>query len=281
MENTNPVNNKRNKESEAQEKMRMTDRFITAMFLPNEYGKLLKLKMGKVVNYFLVLLLLISVIQYVIPVLGAIAGMGGLKNIILNEIPEFSLKDGTFAFDGKIEQENVETGVYFLVDTSVDKYTEEDIPADVVQAILISRTNILVYNNVSGLGGMVQEESFEHYKEFTITNQTVADASIIIYISMFFSFMILYMLTFIRYLFSGLFYAVVMYLLTKTMLSNTEFGTVYKVALFAKSTGAIVIAVTYCINSALFVLAGSAFNMLLTVIIINKALIQMERKSVL
>lgn len=279
MEYTTPVNDKNNGNNAKQEKMRMSDRFITAMFLPKDYGKLLKLKTGRIISYFLLLLLLVSVIQYVIPTLGAIAGMGGVKNIILNEIPEFSLKDGKFSFAEKLEQEDENTGVYLLVDTSVNKFTKDDIPEDVVEAIMVSSTNILVYNSVSGLGGMVQEDTFDHYKELTITNKTVADASIIIYIAMFFAFIILYVMTFVKYLFSGLFYAVVMYLLTKTMLMETEFGAIYKVALFAQSTGAIVVAVTYCINSTLFILAGSAFNMLITIIIMNKALLQMKMEQ--
>ena len=279
MEYTNPMNNKNNEGNREQERMKMSDRFITAMFLPKEYGKLLKLKMGKIVSYFLVLILLVSTIQYAIPTLGAIEGMGGIKNIILNEIPDFSLKDGKFSYDEKVEEQDETAGIYFLVDTSVDKFTKEDIPEDVVEAIIVSNTNILVYNNISGLGGIVQEETFDHYTDFTITNQTVADLSGLIYVTMVFIFIMLCVMLAVEYLFSGLFYAVVMYLLAKTMLMEMDFGTVYKIALFAKSTGAIVMAVTYCINNTLFILAGSSFNMLLTIIIMNKALIQIKLKQ--
>ena len=58
-----------NHSSKDNEKMNMADVFVTAMFLPGEYGKLLKLKTGKVVGYLALLMLLISVIQYAIPVL--------------------------------------------------------------------------------------------------------------------------------------------------------------------------------------------------------------------
>lgn len=279
MEYTNPVNNKSNEQKEKQERMKMSDRFITAMFLPKEYDKLLKLKMGKMISYFLVLVLLVSIIQYAIPTLGAVAGMGGIKNIILNEIPDFSLKDGRFSYDEKVEKLDEEAGIYFMVDTSVDKFTREDVPDDVIEAIMVSNSNMLVYNKISGLGGITQEETFDHYKDFTITNQTVADASLAIYLTMLFIFIMLYVMLAVEYLFSGLFYALVMYLLTKTMLMEMNFGTVYKIALFAKSTGAIVMAITYCINNNLFILAGSSFNMLLTIIIMNKVLLQMKLKQ--
>lgn len=279
MEYINPVNGDNNEDRAKKNPMRMSDRFLTAMFLPKEYRTLLELKMSKMVNYLCLLMLLVSVIQYAIPALGAIAGMGGIKNIILNEIPEFSLKEGIFSYDGKVEKLDESAGVYFLIDTSVERFTKDDIPEDIVEAILVSSTNILVCNNISGLGGVVQEDTFGHYKDFVITNQTIADASSIIYVMMFFVFVLLYILTFVKYLFSGLFYAFVMYLLTRTMLMKTEFGKIYKTALFAQSTGAIVIAVTYCINTTIFILAGSAFNMLITVIIMNKALIQMKMEQ--
>ena len=276
MEHTNTANNHN---AAKPNNMRMTDRFLTAMFLPKEYGKLLSLKIGKMICYLFLLLLLVSVIQYAIPALGAIAGLGGVKNIVLNEIPEFSLKAGKFSYAGRVEQQDDNSGVYFLMDTSTDKFTKDDIPEDAMEAILVSSTNILVCNNISGLGGIVQEDTFDHYKDFTITNQTVADSSAILYIAMFFMFILLYVMTFIKYLFSGLFFAVVMYLLTRTMLMEMEFGKVYKVALFAQSTGAIVIAITYCINTTLFILAGSAFNMLITVIIMNRALIHLKMEQ--
>lgn len=276
MEDTNSVNKDNNAKPD---NMRMSDRFLTAMFLPREYGKLLDLKIGKVISYFFWLVLLVSVIQYAIPALGAIAGLGGIKNIVLNEIPEFSLKEGKFSYADKVEQENNSSGMYFLVDTNVDKFTKDDIPEDAMEAILVSSTNILVCNNVSGLGGIVQEDTFDHYKDFTITNQTVADSSTVLYVVMFFVFVLLYAMTLVKYLFSGLFFAVVMHLLTRTMLMEMEFGKVYKVALFAQSIGVIVAAITYCINNTLFILAGSAFNMLITIIIMNKALIQMKMEQ--
>lgn len=279
MEYTNQMKNKSDEGRQEQEGMKISDRFITAMFLPKEYGKLLKLKKGKIISYFFLLLLLVSTIQYAIPTLGAIVGMGGIKNIILNEIPDFSLKDGKFSYNEKIEKRDDESGVYFLVDTSVQRFTKEDVPEDVVEAIMVSNTNMLVYNNISGLGGIVQEENFERYKEFSITNQTVADADIVLYLAMLPVFVMLCIVLAVEYLFSGLFYALVMYLLTKTMFMKMDFGTVYKIALFAKSTGAIVMAVTYCINNTLFILAASSFNMLITIIIMNKALVQIKLKQ--
>ena len=83
----------------------LIDSMITAMFLPKEYGKLLKLSNKRIVRYVAVVMFLVCVIQYAILGLGSIAGLGGIQGIVMNEIPEFSLQDGTFYLGEKIEKE--------------------------------------------------------------------------------------------------------------------------------------------------------------------------------
>lgn len=275
MENMNSEGNTQQKI----ESMGIADRFITAMFLPKEYGRLLKLTMGKIVSYLFLLILLISVVQYGIPTLGAIAGMGGIRNIVLNEIPDFSLKDGKLSFGEKIEQQDDDMGVYILVDTSKKKFTKEDVPEEMAEAVLVSQSNILFYNNVSGIGGILQEDTFDNYKALTLSNEILADGAFWIYVILGMAFVGIYVFMFAKYLFAALFYAAIMYLLAKTMMMDLTFGKVYLIALFAQSLGGIVQAVTYCIGSPVLMLTGSAFNMLVTVILMNKALITMKMES--
>lgn len=274
MENTAP-----NREDTKNEtgKMSMADRFMTAMFLPKEYGKLLRQSAGKLVQFLAVLILLAAVIRYAIPALGALAGMGGVKNIILNEIPDFSLENGTFFLDEKIEKSDETSGIYLIVDTSVEQYTKDDVPANMIEAIMISKSNMILYNQVAGLGGMVQENKFEDLQGITINNQTVAEQSTLIYICLVFLFLFLYCFEIVKYLAVGLFYAIFMNLLAKTMMmANITFGKVYKIALYAQSVGVVVNAVMYCINIPILVMAGSSFAMLITVMIMNRVLVQIK-----
>lgn len=259
--------------------MNITDRFITAMFLPKEYGRLLQLSIGKLISFLVLLILLVSVIRYVVPVLGAIAGMGGMKNIIMNELPEFALQDGTFTLDEKLERTDELSGVYIIVDTSVDEYTKADVPANMVEAIMVSKSNILVYNEVMGMGGMVQENKFADYKDITITNETIAKNSFLIYFCLLILWIMLYAFEMIKYLLAGLFYAIVMFLLVQTMMVESTFGEVYRTAIYAQTTGAIVNAVMYCINIPILILTGNSFAMLITVILMNKAFAQIRLQS--
>lgn len=252
--------------------MSIADRFITAMFLPSEYPALLKLKTGKVVSYLCVLILLACMIQYAIPVLGAIAGNGGVRNYIMYQLPEFSLENGVLDIAERIEVDNEEAGLYVLVDTDADRYTEADVEKTRAESILVSSTNILMYNNVAGLGGMAQEQKFSEFKDAVINNKTIADMTPFIYIMLLVMFGMLYIASFARYLFLGLCYGILMHLLVKVMMGNMSFGDSYKVALFAQSVGVIVSALAYFIGQPVIIMTASAFAMFVTIIIMNRVL---------
>lgn len=274
-------NQKKVEEQQEPEKMRMSDCFITAMFLPREYDNLLNLKAGRRITYLVLLMLLVAVIQYAIPTLGAIAGLGGVRNIILHEIPQFALQDGKLSFAKRLEHADESTKSYMLLDTDVEKFTKEDVPRNMSDAIMISQTNILVYNSMGGLGGIVQEQTFDSYKPLTVTNETVAGQTPLIYVLLVCLFVVMYGATFVKYLLIALFFAVVMYVMTRSLTLELTFGKIYQVALLAQSVGMVVIAITYCIGSPLFILAGNAFHMLVSVMIMNRVLIQKEMSSIL
>lgn len=268
-----------NQTAEKAEEMSLTDRFITAMFLPKEYGKLLQLSGGKLVQFLLLLILLVGVIRYAVPVLGAIAGMGGVKNIIQNKIPYFSLENGTFTLDEEFEWLDESGGIYILVDTSVDEFTREDIPENMIETILVSHTNVLFMNQIPGLGGIIQENKWNEMTGVSLNNDILAENSTMICVILLPFFFLLYVLELIKYVVAGLFYAIVMLLLARTMMIDISFADIYKSALYAQAIGAIVSAVTYCINVPILILTGSSFAMLITVMIMNKAFIHMKLQS--
>ncbi len=256
------------------EKFTLIDSLITAMFAPKEYDKLLKLSTGKLVRYIVVLLFLVSLIQYAIPTLGSIAGLGGVKGIVLNEIPEFLLEDGTFYFEEKFEKVDEVGGVYFVIDTTVDAYERKDVPENMIQAVMVSKSNMLVYNSVYGLGGMVEIQSFEDFKDYSISNQTVADMSGVIYICLFFVFVLLWFAAIVEYLVTAVFYALFMFILIKAIMPDLQFETVYKVTVFAKTIGALVKAITYCLGIELLYMVGGFFDVFVTVGLMNKVILQ-------
>lgn len=270
------MENEASAKKSGEEKFTLIDSLITAMFVPKEYDKLLKLSKGKIVRHVLVVLLLVCMVQYAIPVLGSIAGLGGVEGILMNETPEFALEDGKFYLEEKIEQIDEVSGVCLIVDTTVDEYTKDDVPANMMQAVLVSQNNMLVYNSMYGMGAMVESQSFEDMKDLTITNQTVADMSGFIYASLLMLFVIVWCAAIAEYLLTALFYAFFMYMFVKIVIQDLTFGTVYKVALFAQTIGMIVEAITYSIGMDFLYTAGSFFNIFITILLMNKVIIKFK-----
>lgn len=260
--------------SNKENNLSLIDSMITAMFLPKEYGKLLKLSNKKIVRYIAVVVLLVCIIQYAVLGLGSIAGLGGMKGIIMDEIPQFSLQDGKFYLEEKIEKRDEVSGIYFLVDTSEKKFTRDDIPQGMLQAVLVSEGNMLVYNSIGGLGGMVENQSFDEFKDIVINNETIAGMSGFIYIALFFFFLLLYFAAIVDYLFYALVYAGFTYFIFKPIMVDLKFGDVYKITLFAQTIGKIVVAITYCLGIELLYMAGSIFSVMSTIILMNKAIHQ-------
>ncbi|MCM1497589.1 MAG: DUF1189 domain-containing protein [Clostridium sp.] len=274
MENTTQESDQRVQEKE----MTMTDRFITAMFLPKEYGKLLRLSTGKLVSFVALLMLLVTVIRYAVPALGAIAAMGGVKSIIMNEIPDFKLENGELFLGEKLERTDEIGGIYMVVDTSVEKYTSEDIPTNMVDAIMVSKSNMLVYNQVAG-SGILQESRFSDFKDISLSNEIIAEESHVIYVCLGLILAILYLAEVIKYIGAGLFYTILMNLAVRALMMEATFGEVYKISLYAQAVGVIVNAVMCCIGIPVLVLAGGTFSMLITVLIMNRVFMQIKMKS--
>ena len=91
---------------------------------------------------------------------------------------------------------------------------------------------------------------------------------------MFFVFIAVYIAMGVKYMFSALFFAVFIFFMTKMMMLDVGFGETYQVAMYAKTIGTIVEAVTYCIGSPLLMMAGSVFNMFVTLMIMNRVYVR-------
>ncbi len=257
----------------------MVDRFLIAMLSPKEYGRLLREKTGKLVQFLSLLIFIVTMFRIVIPTLAFVAGMGGVKNIIINEIPDFSLENGRFTLEERIEKEDEVSGIYVLCDTEVEKFTKADIPENVVEAVLISKSNMLVYNEITGMTGAVQDTAFSDFKEFTINNRLVADKAGLIYFLMGIIFLAAFFIEAFAYMMLGLFFSLFMFLFAGTFRlgAPVSFGRIYKTSIYAQTIGTIVYAVACCTGNSIFILAGSIFQCTVSIYIMQKVLFPIRR----
>lgn len=259
------------------EKITVADRFLIAMFSPKEYGKILKEKTNKAVWFTILLIFLCTMIRYVIPTVALIAGMGGMKDIIINEVPEFSLENGEFILEKRIEKDDELSGVYVLIDTDVKKFTNDDVPKGVVEAVLISKTNMLVYNEYTGFTGETQEALFSEWKDITITNKTIIDNVGFVYFGIVTMLIVMYFFELSKYLMMGLFYSLFMLVYVKMFMLPTSFGQVFKTSVYAQAIGTLVYAITCCIGNATLMFAGNVFEILITFSIMRKVIFPIKR----
>lgn len=262
------------------ENLKMSDRFMIAMFSSKEYDKLLKEKTSKLVWFLILFILLLTVIRYVIPYSAMIAGMGGVKGIVMKEIPDFSLEEGKLTINKRIEKDDEVGGIYVLVDTDVECFQEKDVPADVLEAVLISQSNILVFNEYSIYSGKSQEMLFSDWKDTTLNNQQLADMAPFIYFMIGMFVVVLYFAELIKYLLSGVFFALFMTLYANALMHPADFGKSYKVAMYAQVIGTLVYAITCGFGNAMFMMAGSIFQIIISFVIMRKVLIPMERPTI-
>lgn len=211
-------------------KISFTEQIRIALSKPLWYKTLFQQSIGKHILYFLALIVLITVIQFVIPVTAYLQSVGGLQNLIFVGLPSFSLENGELTMDRSIDMER--NGVRLVIDTDVDNYTLEDardmareMDGELPIVYLISKNNLV--SNVNGVNLPLKDLG-----PMSMNNQIlyqIAPVYLFIYGGMNFLYQI------VAYLFSALFFALFGYLLNKALGLNLKFGQVYVIALYAKS----------------------------------------------
>lgn len=261
-------------------KITLADRFAISMFSAKEYPKILQEKTGKIIGFLFILVLLLSLIRYGVPALGSIAGMGGIKQMILREVPDFSISNGEFTLDDRYEKKDEMNGIYLVADTDVESFSKDDVPKGMVEAIMISKTNIIVYNEFTTLTGNVDETKFSDFGPVTLNNEILAKHTELIYISLAWIFVMLYAFEFVKYLLGGLIYTAFILLYAVVMAKQVKFGKAYKAALYAHTVGSLVYAITLCIGNSVFIFAGSIFEIFVTFIILRKVLMPIKKPTI-
>ncbi|MCD8018175.1 MAG: DUF1189 domain-containing protein [Clostridiales bacterium] len=160
------------------------ERYFIACFQPGKYKTLINDKMGKHVCYTIVLLLFMLLVDTVIPVGAWVASVGGLKNLFLNRLPEFTLDDGEFEMSMPLSF-TIGGTIRIEIDSDVEEYTDSDYNTDYTEEILISRSNVLIRVSEN-----VTEIKFSTLSDIFLDNEGLAGAIPLIIASLIFYFII-------------------------------------------------------------------------------------------
>lgn len=243
------------------EKISFTEQIRIALSKPLWYKSLFQQSLGKHICYFLVLIVLITVIQFGIPMAAYLQSIGGLKNLLLEGIPDFQLEHGELQVETPIELER--SGVRLVIDTSVDAYTQEDAIAEAEEmdaavsvpvVYMLSRTNVVC--NMTDI-----PFDWAEMDMVTLNNQelyNMAPAFLVFYsITVFIGNVAIYML-------SALFFALFGWVMNKTLGLNLKFGQIYVIALYAKSIQILLESILQVAGFAILYYIGSIIGIFIT-----------------
>lgn len=238
-----------------------TEQIRIALSKPLWYKSLFQQSWGKHICYFLVLIVLITVIQYVIPLTAYLQSMGGLKELILERFPQFTFEQGELNMDRPLELDR--DGVYLLIDTSVEAYTqadaeqkEETLEGDNTLKIvyMVSKTNVVCNQAIMPL-------ELSSLGMFTLNNQMMYQMAPMYLVIMGIGNLIYNMLA---YLISALFFALFGYLMNRALKLNLKFGQIYLIAMYAKSVEILLESVLQVIGFSILYYVGSIVGIFIT-----------------
>jgi hypothetical protein len=199
---------------------------------PKKYGELLRQPKRAVVGYVLLLAVLFTIMEYVIPAAGWMASFGGVDNLITKVLPKIEFSQGELTAESKIEI-GKESTVHILVDTSVDQMKTSNLDTDkYLSEVLIGKNNMILYSNYAGAAQL----DFAQYQNYSFDNQSLLALKPWIYAGLVLSFFTTFFTELISYLVSALPLALIEWIVGRPGRTNRlSFKKIYLLTLYAKT----------------------------------------------
>ena len=240
------------------QRVSFTEQIRIALSKPMWYKSLFRQSPIQHVGYFLILLLLVTAIQCIIPLTAYMQSVGGIWEFVYHVLPDFSLEDGNLYVSSVVDYEN--TGLRLIIDTSYEAFGMEDVEAvaedmeDTLPTVyMVSRTN-MVSNTVSipfslsSLGMNYNNDDLYSDMPLVLT----------IYIVFF------VLRVVIGYVVSALFFSFFGALMNKALGLNIRFGQIFLIALYAKSLELILEAILEVVGISLLYYVGTIVGIFIT-----------------
>lgn len=118
----------------------------TAVAQPKKYERFLRLSMGRVVAFMIILMLITTFAGYYLPFIASQLFGKSYTDMIDEYVPEFTLKDHILTLSEPVEYDDGYTLV--IANSNIEEFTEEQLEeykADYMSVYLIGRTNMIFY----------------------------------------------------------------------------------------------------------------------------------------
>ncbi len=219
-----------------EEKTGLIDGFFIACFRPSEYDTtLMKNSTGRLIRHLLVLMAFVVFIDTVIPFAAWDASVGGLSNLFLKGIPEFSLKNGSLEAKEPLEFA-LGNALHVKVDADKESFDKDDIKMEYAQEFLLSHSNLVMSADYA-----VREVKLADWKDISIDNRTLVDMLPVFRIVITISILMSLGIRIAEYLFTALFYAFFCRRSVRTEDGKSvSFGQAFIISIYAKTLFAII-----------------------------------------
>lgn len=230
-----------------------------AVTKPMKYYRLTKTSGGRLTG-FVFLFVLITSCFLILPVLYYCVGPNGITNYLEHKVPDFELKNGSLYVADRVEEKDGMN--YVLIDTSVDKFSSEEVNTGYMSAILISKSNMIIYQY-----GTTKTIEFTNLGHLHIDNKVIHSLMPLVYLTIVLSVIFIYLFMVGMYFATALFYSVVGLIVAAVSRSDIRYGRIFKTAIYGKVTTSILssillvipIAIPGLIITGLSILANCAY----------------------
>lgn len=221
-------------------KFNFFQQIYTAVMKPAQYFKLSKVGGGRLTGFVFLFVLLLSLFTTV-PMTFELFGANGVTKVLHEDLPDFKMANGELTVADRFEKKEGLT--YILVDTNIEKFTSDDVDHLYNEVILVSKTNIITYQN-----SKMQEVRFADLGNLSFDKNIINVILPFIYIIFFMVLIFIYLFMVAGYYITALLYSLVGLIVSGVSHINLPYGRIFKVAIYGKVTASILNVILDLIN---------------------------------
>ncbi len=211
-----------------------------AVAKPMQYFRLTRAGGARMTGFVFLFVFLTSLFTLV-PDIYSVVGPNGYTKLINQDVPAFEFSHGELWIAERFEE--VEGFTYVLIDTDVQNFTTDDISDLYDQVILISRTNMIVYQY-----GKTQELDFSTLEGISFDNGILDLFTPLLYLGIVLYSIFVYVVKIAAYFLTALLYSLVGLIVVSATNSRMKYGAVFATAIYGKVTAAILAVVLHLVE---------------------------------
>ena len=261
------------KETPRPQKAGIMDIFMVSLIRAKELALVSVKSSSRFIGYVIFMSFLVSLMIYAVPTASKIASFGGFKNLFMNKVPAFEYTDGTLTADKAFEMKL--SNVNIIMDTRVNEFVFGDFEREGIY-IAIGAKNIKMVTITDIKDDSSYQEVYSYPNSLVLmdgmNNMTLVKMRPFFYIMIFFIFMFSTALAAGKYLLAALFYAFIFKSLTSVSKLPMTFLDSFHMCFYAQTLGIILVNMNMALGNLVSPLIASAIGIVITVVIIHKAM---------